>query len=140
MSLQFGIHTPGQVCTLQMSSASFCCYIDAYVSDISDEISEALLHCYLNYATSRSRHASRHTRDLKSGAKYHYSTSVIFLSLGSIFWPISSEATGLDTGILLTQHAPKSNKTQIMKVRQVQQGLSNRLLSLSLLMLYLPSP
>jgi hypothetical protein len=29
------------------------------------------------------------------------------------------------------QHAPKSNKTQIMKVRQVQQGLSNRLLSLS---------
>jgi hypothetical protein len=136
MSLQFGIHAPGQICTLQMSSASFCCYFDAYMSDIS----EALLHCYLNYATSRSRHASRHTRDLKSGAKYHYSTSVIFLSLGSIFWPISSEATGLDTGILLTQHAPKSNKTQIMKVRQVQQGLSNRLLSLSLLMLYLPSP
>jgi hypothetical protein len=87
MSLQFGIHTPGQVCTLQMSSASFCCYIDAYVSDISDEISEALLHCYLNYATSRSRHASRHTRDLKSGAKYYYSTSVIFLSLGPIFGP-----------------------------------------------------
>jgi hypothetical protein len=74
----------------------------------------------INYATSRSRHASRHTRDLKSGAKYYYSKFVIFMSLGPIFWPISSEATGLDTRILLAQHAPKSNKTQIMKVRQVQ--------------------